>query len=116
MYYDYARRYSPVLRSRQKIVARGGYFQAGSASLRGALGWTVASGLVVVLSCCFMLGIHLRRNETELMLQQASQRRLELVEQELVTQRDQLLSRPRIENAVKHMGLFSPAAEQIVPL
>lgn len=116
MYYDYARRYSPVMLSRQRVATRiypgvveGGY-------LRHAMVWTVAAGMILVLASCFGLGMKLKRDQAELMMQQTNQRQLELAGRELTGMRDQLVSRKSIEQTVKKNGLSSPVGDQVIRL
>lgn len=116
MYYDYARRYSPVMLNRQRVTSRMYRDTAEGGSVKQALVWGVAAGLALVLTSCFALGLMLKKDQAELSLQQANYRQLESKGQELLVKRDGLASRQRIEQAVKKNGLTSPDGDQVIKL
>ncbi len=116
MYYNNARRYSPVMLSRQRVAARVYPGTAESGLSRQVMVWAVAASMILVLFFCLGLGFKLERDQTELLLQRGSQRQLELMCLEMTVKRDQLISKQNIAKAVKKMGLSAPVGNQVVKL
>jgi hypothetical protein len=117
MQYDYARRYSPVMRNRQRVVNRH-YGRATTVGrTREVAGLVLLSLAAVLLATSVWCGVQIKMDQDALLLEQAQARSLETVHRQLLEQRDGLADRKRIEKvAAKALGLFPPGREQVVKL
>jgi hypothetical protein len=115
--YDYARRYSPVIRGRQRVATR----REGLASVGGRF-WELAGSLMigaiaVLLVSSIWCGWQIKSDQGALLLEKAQGRSLSTGHKQLVQQRDELASRERVEKmAAKILRLFPPAQDQIIRL
>jgi hypothetical protein len=115
--YDYARRYSPVMRGRQRVAVR----HAGMMAVAGRF-WEIAglAGLVagaVLLVSSIGCGWQIRSDQGALLLEQAQGRSLATAHRQLAEQRDGLASRERVEKmAARILKLFPPDKDQLIRL
>jgi len=115
--YDYAHRYSPVIRSRQRVaVRRAGLVVVGD-RFRELAGLTALVAFAVVLVCGIGCGWRIKSDQGALLLEQAQGRSLMTAHRQFTEQRDELASRARVEKlAGKILKLFPPEKDQIIRL
>jgi hypothetical protein len=115
--YDYARRYSPVMRNRQRVAIR-----HSGMTVAGGRFWEIAglAGLVagsVLLVSSIGCGWQIRSDQGALLLEQAQARSLTTAHLHLIEQRNVLTSRERVEKmAAKILKLYPPEKDQTVRL
>ena len=115
--YDYARRYSPVIRGRQRVAIRREGLAAVGVRFWELAGYLLVSAVAVLLVSGIWCGWQIKSDQGALLLEQAQGRSLNTGHKQLVRQRDELASRERVEKmAGKILRLFPPEQDQVIRL
>ncbi len=107
---DYAKRLSGSSAGRQSI-GRGRGRDEGK--MLKAVGLIVVSAMLVGVAVSFWLGWKIRADLDALSRDSRIRKQLTVVNRSLIAQRDELLTKEKIEEAAAHIGLYQPSAKQI---
>ena len=110
---DYSRRYLSVVHGKQKVKGRRPAGPQDTRKLTKLIGLIVTIAMLFGIAVSLWFGWLVRNGLDDLSQSQAKRQLLRTQNEKLLAQRDNLLSRDKIEAAAKKLGLYPPSAKQI---
>lgn len=107
---DYSRRYAKGGAIRQNLPGRRGDAEG---RMLKAIGLIVVSAMLVGVAASLWFGWKIRTDLNELARDSRIREQLTLVNRDLNSRRDELMTKENIEEAAAELGLYQPTARQI---